>query len=378
MPACPHRPPCPGCPRWFAGDLPPRAREVFERLVERTGVAPPEFHRGEALGFRLRARLSVRGRAASPKIGIFQEGSHRIVDIPRCAVHHPVINEVVARVKQAIRATKTPPYAEGPHNGLLRGVQIAIERHSGRAQLVLIANSDTPEPLAPLIEALREDMEAPLHSLWWNGNPTRHNNILGPHWQHIDGPLQIEERVADAHVFYPPDAFGQSNLDLAEALITELGEQVPDGARVAEFYAGVGAIGLGLAPRVASLAMNELGEGSLRGLRAGIDALDPEVGKRCRIVPGEAGTATSMLDDADVVIVDPPRKGLDPALLDALCERPPRQLFYVSCGIDSFARESEALLATGAHDLSHLSAWAFFRHSEHIETLARFDRRSVR
>ncbi len=109
MPACPHRPPCPGCPNWFGSEVPDRAREVLEARVAATGIDPPKVHLGQALGFRCRARLSVRGRAASPKIGIFQQGTHRIVDIPRCPVHHPTINEVVAALKQAIRETGTAP-----------------------------------------------------------------------------------------------------------------------------------------------------------------------------------------------------------------------------------------------------------------------------
>ncbi len=55
-----------------------------------------------AFGYRHRKRLAVRGRAASPKIGIFQEGSHRVVDIPRCLVHHPLVNEVAAITKETL------------------------------------------------------------------------------------------------------------------------------------------------------------------------------------------------------------------------------------------------------------------------------------
>lgn len=374
MRACSHRPPCPGCPRWDEPELPVRAQEVYAALCARSGLPAPRFHLGPPRGFRMRARLSVRGRAASPKIGIFQQGSHRIVDIPRCEIHHPRINEVVARVKQAIRTTGTAPYVEGPQKGLLRGIQIVIERASERAQLVLVAHSDDPEDLSPLIEALRADEETLLHSLWWNGNPTRHNHFLGPHWRHLFGPEATHEEIAGASVFYPPGAFGQSHLELSETLIAELSRHVPDGARVREFYAGTGAIGLGLADRVDSLVLNEIGEDSLRGLAMGIDALPDEAAGRCRVVPGDAASAVALLEDADTVIVDPPRKGLDPKLSEALLEHAPERLLYVSCGIESFARDSAALLDSKRYALRHLSAWALFRHSDHVETLACFER----
>ena len=98
---------------------------------------------GPAFGYRHRARLAVRGRSASPKLGVFQEGSHRIVDVPRCLVHHPLINEVAAAVKQAVRDSGVAPYAERVHRGELRYVQVAVERSSASAQVVLVGNSDT-------------------------------------------------------------------------------------------------------------------------------------------------------------------------------------------------------------------------------------------
>jgi tRNA/tmRNA/rRNA uracil-C5-methylase (TrmA/RlmC/RlmD family) len=62
-------------------------------LCREADVPPPAVVEGPPFGYRHRARLAVRGRSASPKVGIFQEGTHRIVDIPRCLVHHPLVNE---------------------------------------------------------------------------------------------------------------------------------------------------------------------------------------------------------------------------------------------------------------------------------------------
>src|SRR5262245_65271066 len=109
--SCPHRPPCPGCPRFGAPGIPDAALDALAALARETGLAVPVPIEGAPFGYRLRARLAVRGRATSPKIGLFQEGSHRIVDIPRCPIHHPLVNVVAAEARRAIRATGTPPYA---------------------------------------------------------------------------------------------------------------------------------------------------------------------------------------------------------------------------------------------------------------------------
>jgi tRNA/tmRNA/rRNA uracil-C5-methylase (TrmA/RlmC/RlmD family) len=92
IPNCTHRPTCPGCPHFGVAGLAPSTLERIERLADETGAAlapvleaPPHAHRH-------RARLMVRGRARSPKVGLFQAGTHRIADIPGCPVHHPLVN----------------------------------------------------------------------------------------------------------------------------------------------------------------------------------------------------------------------------------------------------------------------------------------------
>ena len=247
--ACPHRPPCPGCPRWGEPGIDPGVASRLAELAHEAGLAPPRVISGARLGYRHRARLAVRGRANSPKLGIFQEGSHRIVDIPRCRVHHPVINRVAAAVRRALRETATPPYAERPHRGALRSVQIVVERASQRAQVVLVGNASEPAPLEPLARALEPLLGNDLHSLWWNGNPERTNVILGPHWQRLSGPEAVCERIGGVDVFFPPAAFGQNHLELADELVAQIHAWVGDDRRVLELYAGCGPIGLGLLAR---------------------------------------------------------------------------------------------------------------------------------
>ena len=94
-PACPHRPPCPGCPRYGERGLARGAREALEALAREHGVAHVDYPPGGArAGFRLRARLAIRGRLGAPKLGLFELGTHKLVHVPHCAVHHPLVNRV--------------------------------------------------------------------------------------------------------------------------------------------------------------------------------------------------------------------------------------------------------------------------------------------
>ena len=342
-------------------------------LAREAGLAAPVPVEGAPFGYRLRARLAVRGRATSPKIGLFQEGSHRIADIPRCPIHHSLVNDVATELRRTIRATGTPPYAEQAHRGLVRYLQVVVERRSGRAQVVVVGNGDDPEPLRPLLAALADALEDRLHSLWWNGQPARTNAILGPHWEKVRGEDAVRESLGGADVFFPPGAFGQANLDLAERMVAEVAAWVPDEARVLEFHAGCGAIGLGLARRVARIVMNEVSTAALHGLALGRDALAPEARARAAILPGEAGTHADAIAEADVVIADPPRKGLEERLLAALSARPPRRVALVSCNLAAGLREARRLRAAGL-TLAALTPYALFPHTEHVETVALFER----
>ncbi len=256
----------------------------------------------------------------------------------------------------------------------MRYLQVVVERRSSTAQVVVVTSGETPAPSLPLLSALSERLGQQLHSLIWNGNPARTNAIMGPLWQHLSGPEYVEETIGGAQIFYPPGAFGQSHLHLATHLVDMIQSWVPDGSRVAELYAGVGAIGLGLAHRSAEIRLNELMPESLRGLERGVAALDDAVRRRVGIVPGAAGEAARLASESDVVIVDPPRKGLDPALTEALLAAPPRRLVYIACGLETFVADATALLSSGRLRMTELLGFDMFPHTEHVEAVARFDR----
>ncbi|MCX5739983.1 MAG: hypothetical protein NTZ61_16100 [Proteobacteria bacterium] len=344
---CPHRPPCPGCPRYGDPGIAPTARTLLDAIAREAGLAPPRVIEGAPFGYRHRARLMVRGRARSPKVGIFEAGTHDVVDIPRCRVHHPLVNVVAAALREAIRATATRPYAERTHTGVLRAVQVVVERASQTVQVVLV------------------------------GNAERTNTILGSSWQHLRGPDAVRESVRGAQVFFPPGAFGQSHLELADALVARVHEWVPDGVRVAEYYAGCGPIGLGLLCRAARVVFIESAPDAVRGLAMGIAARPEPEQQRATVIAGFAGEALDAGAGAQVVIVDPPRRGLDASLALRLAANPPPVLIYVSCDVQSFRRDAAQLVAGGHLRLVALEAWSLFPNTEHVETLACFHRVSL-
>ncbi len=371
--SCPHRPPCPGCPRFGEYGIAPAARGVLDELARNHGLREIPVISGHIAGFRHRARLAIRGRLGSPKVGLFEFGTHRVVHIPNCSVHHPLINRVAAVVRRALVDARVPSYSDQAQLGVARYLQVAVERSSQTAQVVIVADSATVEPLAACFDLIRERLGGELHSLWFNANCERTNAILGPEFQNWCGPASVVERFGGAAVHYPPGAFGQSNLEIAERIIEHVRAQIPQGARVAEFYAGAGAIGLSVLTEVCEIRMNELSRHSLRGLELGLAELDAADRGRITVVPGPAGTARLAAAGAQVVIADPPRKGLDPELTDYLSEQPPERFVYVSCGLESFLSDAVRLSSRGRLRLGALAAFNLMPFTEHVETVARFE-----
>jgi tRNA/tmRNA/rRNA uracil-C5-methylase (TrmA/RlmC/RlmD family) len=305
---------------------------------------------------------------------MFELGTHRVVEIPRCSIHHPLINDVAAMVRRALVDAAVPTYSETAHAGLVRYLQVVVERRSQAAQVVLVANSSTPEPLAHCLDRIRDLVGERLHSLWFNANCERTNAILGRDFTLWCGAPAVVEHFGGAAVHYPPGAFGQSNLDIAERIVEHVRAAVPEGARVAEFYAGVGAIGLSILPGVRHLRMNEVSPQSLQGMALGLQALDPESRAKVEVIAGPAGSSAAVASGFDVVIADPPRKGLDRELLEQLADEPPHRFVYVSCGLDSFIRDTAVLASAGRLRLRELRAFNLMPFTEHVETVGVFER----
>ncbi len=141
---CPHFNLCSGCTRNFNIDQ-LKIFEEAQRFFSSFGISNLKLNAGHACGWRCRAKLAVRGLSENPKIGLFEENSHRVVAIPFCKVHHPAINRAVAVVRAWIIKDEITLYDEQTGKGFLRYLQLAVERDSGRVQLVLVVNEKDKE-----------------------------------------------------------------------------------------------------------------------------------------------------------------------------------------------------------------------------------------
>jgi len=203
------------------------AESALGNLAAQHGLGPVPVISGEMTGFRQRARLAIRGRVGSPKLGLFELGTHRVVHIPNCVVHDPLINRVAEVVRRALVEARVSPYSDQAHAGVARYLQVVVERSSRTAQVTLVANAEDPSSLEPCFDLIRDRLGPELHSLWWNRNTERANTILGSEFRLIAGAASVVEHFGGAAIHYPPGAFGQNNLGIAERIIEHVQRSYP-------------------------------------------------------------------------------------------------------------------------------------------------------
>ena len=122
---CPHFSLCSGCTINEYVDSPPIADEVRRYFSQKQ--IDVKIIVDEVVGWRYRAKLAVRGSHVNPLVGLYREGSHEVVNIPFCKVHHPLINLGVEKLKKFITDQHVEPYNENSQKGLLRYVQFVVE-----------------------------------------------------------------------------------------------------------------------------------------------------------------------------------------------------------------------------------------------------------
>ena len=414
--------------------------------------------------WRTQAKLAVAPKSSSWSkdgctLGLFARGTHDVLSIPDCQVHHPSINRAVALLEQASATVGTPAYT-GKRELSLRYVQFQVERTSNKVSLTLVWNAEALKDTHPQLTLLTKELQRLdpklWHSIWCHCNDGPGNNIFSRNpkrWHHLSGPEFVREPLGVGDygwLYFSPLNFRQANMDGFDILAQDVAKAVPGYSRVCELYAGVGLLSLtALAyhadasplewvrcsdenpsnPRSFEKAVDSLPANLTGRDQKGKRAKDEEEetmtlaqlaalmqsGKLDNAKPKPKGEKTSYLVadaatalqsgqalGANVLIVDPPRKGLEPAVVSELCKPINRgqpfaestsalvmipdekinwvndvdTLVYVSCGFDALARDTEELVTSNAGWMIESSTgYVLFPGSNHVETLCIFKRK---
>jgi len=326
----------------------------------------------EITGWRSKAKLPVRGSSLHPKIGLFGKGTHEVVNMPFCPHHSPLMDETVRLIRGKISLHKIKPYKEEESKGRLRYIQMLFNRKEKTLQLSLMFFGENLEKNeGDFIEDLYKSRSF-WHSIWVNfvSDPT--NTILGPRWEKIFGQEEFWQEISGIPFYFHPSSFSQAHLSVFEEMLQYLDSLIPEGLNILEFYAGVGCIGLFLAHKSSKVSLVESSPDSKSCFFKTLAKQPLEIREKCIFFQEAVEDFPLPEEKVDVLILDPPRKGLSKKCKEKIFSIAPAQIFYVSCGPDSFMRDCEDLIREG-FKMKEARSFLLFPGTDHAEIIARFE-----
>lgn len=374
---CPHSPNCVGCT--FIGTPYGRQLVAKEATVRAALASYPSLAdvgvgdivgSPRAFGYRNQVKLVVRRARHGLLLGIYKPGSHQVVDIRACPVHHPLIGSVLAGLAEAVEACGTTIYDERSREGTLRYVVVRISQWAKQAEVILVTRDRS---LPERRELLRRLLRLPrVSSVVQNVNPDPGNVVLGPEYVPLAGSGGLVERVGHLKLKTHAGAFLQANVPVAAKLYAHACAvaEVGAGDTVVDLYCGAGALTFHLAGQAHTVFGVESSPIAVADAKANV-RLNGFHNVRFRAGEAAAGLAelTSGLPRIDVVTLNPPRKGADEATRESIAAAAARRIVYVSCEPSTLARDLDWFAAHGYRTLA-VKPFDMLPQTEHVECVA--------
>ncbi len=370
---CTYFPQCSGCEEQENPTCPPIWNDLKNFLHTQVPDLEILLIHKEILGWRMRSKLAVRGTTSFPEIGLFKRGSHEVIAIPDCPLHHPAINRAYQTVVDSIVEMRILPYQEKNHSGILRYFQFSVDKKSRRVQLVVVANQSMQ---SPMLEKWVKQLytKGGFHSIWINFQPASTNTIFGNHWLLCEGEPYLEEKIDRVAFSFHPACFMQAHLTLFEQLIQSIRKNIIPNKQVVDLYAGVGVIGLNIAQECKQVICIEQNPFAAECFELSRLKLSPDIQKKSHFYSGDVEEFSSIICDAEIVIADPSRKGISAKVLEAInSSTKVQQLIYISCNPLSFKRDTLSLLNSG-WKITKAEGYLLFPGTNTVETLCFFER----
>jgi 23S rRNA (uracil1939-C5)-methyltransferase len=353
-----------------------KQKQVEENLRRIAGLEPgvsPLLASASGLGYRNRAVIPLeRDPDGRLRAGYYRRGSHQIVNMNRCPVLDPRIDDLILALKEDLEAGPWPVDRHG-HGGGLRHLALRVGSRSGERLITLVSSSADLEGLEPLAEHWMARWPD-LVGVALNLQPLANNLLMGPETRVLAGRGWIREQFAGLELRIAADTFFQVHTEQAERvvplLLAFLGG-VP--GRLVDAFCGIGTYSLPLAAagwQVHGLEQHG-GAVELARFNAAANGLSE---RTCFEIAEVGALLAERLPGVQALFVDPPRKGLEPAALAAVLADPPPRLAYLSCDPATLARDLGQLTREGGYRLVGVHPIDFFPNTSHVETLACLER----
>lgn len=355
---------------------------AFRRAGLSDAVVLPVLSTGKTEGYRNKAQYPVTGTPDAPVIGFFAPKSHRVTDARRCPLQPTVFGKILDAIAALLGEYGIAPYDEESGAGLLRHIYLRSSQGEKEILLTFVLNGETLPHADEVIRELTARFPA-LVGIGININRAKTNVICGDEYRTLWGKDTITDTLAGVTLSFSPASFYQVNRDAAELLYGRAKEiaDFKGDELLLDLFCGVGSIGLSMADAVGRVIGIEIVPDAVRCAAENARANGIE---NAAFFAGDATDVEGLLAGAeralggalqpDAVILDPPRKGCDPKLLDFLASKAIPKIVYVSCNPETLSRDV-AYLAGKGYGFSEITPVDLFPRTGHVETVVRLFRR---
>ena len=353
-------------------------KQVISRIGKLENV---EIH--ETIGmqspcrYRNKAQFPIQNINGSTAIGFYKKKSHDVIPTDMCVIQHDINDKIIKIIKTYIQAYNVSIYNETTHTGVLRHLVTKVGFTTNEVMVVLVANGTNLPHLNELASVLKENI------LWFktlvlNVNKAKTNVILGKENKVIYGNGKINDYIGDLVFEISPLSFFQVNPVQTEVLYNKALEyaELKENDTVFDIYCGIGSISLFLAQKATKVYGIEIVEDAIKDAKINaklnnLNNVEFYVGKAEEVVPKMYSEGKT----ANVVVVDPPRKGCDEKVLDTIVSMKPDRVVYVSCNPSTLARDL-AYLDERGYKCVEIQPVDMFPHTMHVECCAKIVKKS--
>jgi len=376
---CPIYKECGGCQLQhlsYEGQLIAKQRQVQDVLT-RIGklqdiMVHPVLGMENPWRYRNKAQVPVADREGGLVAGFYQQRSHQIIDMKSCLIQQEKNDLVVQTVKEICEKYGIQAYNEKSNKGTIRHIMARYGLVSGEIMVVLITRTKDLPHKNKLIEDITNQLPE-VKSIVQNINSKQTNVIFGNETTVIWGEEYIYDNIGDIRFAISARSFYQVNPEQTKILYEKALEyaELTGEETVIDAYCGIGTISLFLAQKAKKVYGVEIVPEAIEDAKRNaalnkINNAEFAVGEAEVVIPSWYKNGI----EADVIVVDPPRKGCDEALLQTILKMKPKKVVYVSCNPATLARDLR-ILEDGGYQTVEVQPVDMFPHTVHCEAVAK-------
>lgn len=389
---CPIARQCGGCQiqeMSYESQLRFKEKKVSGNLERLGEILPGTYEMAPIIGmenpwhYRNKAQFPV-GKDKDGRIvmGFYAGRTHSIIETKECYLGDPVNERILLLIRAFMEENNIKPYDEQTNTGVVRHILMRKGFKTGQLMVCVVINADSLKCSEKLVEKLK-GMDG-MTSVTICINKDKTNVIMGEEVRLLWGKPYIEDYIGDVCYRISPLSFFQVNPVQTEKLYQKALEyaDLTGNETVWDLYCGIGTISLFLARKCKKVYGVEIIPQAIENARDnakinGIENAEFFVGKAEEILPKffeREYKNTGVKPTADVIVVDPPRKGCDEVLLHAIVSMQPERIVYVSCDSATLARDLKYLTGNG-YEVKKVQAVDQFGHTVHVETVCLLSRK---